>query len=134
MFVKQEYHEVRTDYSCYTRQLTDLLQIFASILNDFGEGRVRFTYNEFVEVMTVIHRCEVSLFFLGRAIHRFQSTGGLRADPALDDWTEDLPLPQSEFLLSYCYYKAACALYANRPLGRETELFRGISKTSASFF
>ena len=61
MFVKQEYHEVRTDYSCYTRQLTDLLQIFASILNDFGEGRVRFTYNDFVEVMAVIHCFEVSL-------------------------------------------------------------------------
>ena len=60
MFVKQEYHEVHTDYSCYTRQLTDLLQIFASILNDFEEGRVRFTYDEFVAVMALKHRREVS--------------------------------------------------------------------------
>ena len=54
MFVKQEYHEVRTDYSCYTRQLTDLLQIFASILNDGEEGRVRFTYDEFIQVLAIM--------------------------------------------------------------------------------
>ena len=59
MFVKQEYHEVRTDYSCYTRQLTDLLQIFASILNDGEEGRVRFTYDEFIQVLVIAYVVKV---------------------------------------------------------------------------
>ena len=59
MFVKQEYHEVRTDYSCYTRQLTDLLQIFASILNDGEEGCVRFTYDEFIQVFAILWVVEV---------------------------------------------------------------------------
>ena len=55
MFVKQEYYEVRTTNSCYTRQLTDLLQIFASILNDGEEGRVRFTYDEFIQVLVIAY-------------------------------------------------------------------------------
>ena len=59
MFVKQEYYEVCTDYSYYTRQLTDLLQIFASILNDGEEGRVRFTYDEFIQVLVITYIVEV---------------------------------------------------------------------------
>ena len=53
MFVKQEHYEVCTNNLCYTKQLTDLFQIFASILNDGEEGRIRFTYEEFIQVLTI---------------------------------------------------------------------------------
>ena len=59
MFVKQEYYDVRTTNPCYIRQLTDLLQIFTSILSDGEEGRVRFTYDEFIQVCAIIWVVEV---------------------------------------------------------------------------